>query len=243
MKQRFSQIFLKDNFFIQKIVSCLNVKENDVFLEVGPGEGIITKEIIKQGAIVIVIEIDYNLVKKLREEFSLILDSRLFIINGDFLRIELNSIKFNKFRFFSNLPYHITHSALFKIVKDKEKFIDIHIMLQKEVAEKILKKRNFLHFLLNYHFEISELFTIPPYAFSPRPRVFSSFLKLIPKHSQFEKSFEDRLFKIIKIVFLNKRRKLKNVLRNVPREYEDKRAEELVFEDFVRITRNYLSKH
>ncbi len=235
MKRRFSQIFLKDEFFIKKIVSNLNVKEGDVFLEVGPGEGIITKEIIKQGAIIIAIEIDYNLSKRLEREFFLVLNNRFFIINEDFLKIDLNSLKFNRFRFFSNLPYHITNETLFKIIKDKEKFIDIHITIQKEVADKILKEKNFIHFLLNYHFEISELFTIPPNAFSPRPKVFSSFLKLIPKTSQFEKNFEDKLFKMIKIAFLNKRKKLKNVLKNIPKEYEDKRAQDLTFQDFVKI--------
>jgi len=232
---KFSQIFLKDKNFINKIIQSLEIKENDIFLEVGPGEGVITIEIIKRGGIVIAIEIDYNLIKKLESEFSLVLNKKLFLINSDFLKYNLNNLNYEKLRFFSNLPYHITHNALFKILKNKSKFIDIHIMLQKEVSDKILKQKNYLHFLLNYHFDIKELFIVPPFAFYPKPKVFSSFLRFIPKASKFDKEFEDKLFNIIKISFLNRRKKLKNILKFVPEKFKDKRAEELEFEDFVEI--------
>ncbi|MEO0144539.1 MAG: 16S rRNA (adenine(1518)-N(6)/adenine(1519)-N(6))-dimethyltransferase RsmA [candidate division WOR-3 bacterium] len=236
---RFSQVFLKDKFYIQRIIQSLKISENDIFLEVGPGEGVITQELLKNGAIVIAVEIDYNLVKYLKEKFSLFLEKRLFIIHNDFLKVHLDDIPFQKFRFFSNLPYHITHLALFKILENKQKFIDVHIMLQKEVANKILKQKNYLHFLLNYHFEIEELFIIPPSAFSPKPKVFSSFLKLIPKPSTFDLKFENKLFNIIKLAFLHRRKKLKNVIKGILVEYENKRAEELEFEDFVKIALNY----
>jgi 16S rRNA (adenine1518-N6/adenine1519-N6)-dimethyltransferase len=232
---RFSQVFLKDKIFIEKIINFLEIKENDVFLEVGPGNGEITKEIIKKGAIVIAIEIDYNLFKAFKEKFYLVLDKKLFLFNEDFLKFNINNLSWNKFRFFSNLPYHITHNALFKITQNKEKFLDIHIMLQKEVADKIIKEKNYLSYLINYHFEIKELLVLPPSAFYPKPKVFSSFLKLLPKNNFLEKSLEEELFKIIKISFKNRRKKLKNILKLVPKEYENKRPEELSLNDFINL--------
>ncbi|MEM0476754.1 MAG: 16S rRNA (adenine(1518)-N(6)/adenine(1519)-N(6))-dimethyltransferase RsmA [Candidatus Aenigmatarchaeota archaeon] len=236
---RFSQVFLKDKFYIQKIIQALEISENDVFLEVGPGEGIITEEILKKCSTLIAIEIDYILVKHLKAKFSDFLGRKFFIIHDDFLKIDLNQFDFEKFRFFSNLPYHITHNALFKILENKQKFIDIHIMLQKEVSDKILREKNYFHFLLNYYFEIKELFKIPPFAFSPRPKVFSSFLRFIPKQTNFDLDFEKKLFNIIKLAFLHKRKKLKNVIRGILKEYENKRAQELDFEDFIKIALNY----
>ncbi len=233
---RFSQVFLKDKNFIEKIVHFLEIKENDLFLEVGPGDGEITKEIIKKGAIVIGIEIDYNLFKILKEKFYLVLNKKLFLFNEDFLKFNINNLNWEKFRFFSNLPYHITNNALFKIIENKEKFLDIHIMVQKEVANKIIKEKNYLSYLINYHFEVKELLVLPPNAFYPRPKVFSSFLKLLPKENFLEKTLEEKLFNIIKISFKNRRKKLKNILTFVPKEYENKRPEELSLDDFIKIT-------
>lgn len=237
---RFSQIFLRDKLYIDRIVENLNIKQNDVFLEIGPGDGTITNEILKKGAIVIAIEIDYNLFKILTEKFSLILEKRIYLYNEDFLKFDLNKLNFQNLRFFSNLPYHITHDALFKILKNKEKFIDIHIMLQKEVSEKLLKEKNYLHFLFNYHFEIYELFKIPPWAFSPKVKVFSSFLRMMPRKGLLEKELENKVFEIIKRSFSERRKKLKNTIKVVPKEYSQKRPEELEFKDFVEIALYYL---
>jgi len=232
---KFSQVFLKDKNFIEKIIDFLEIKEGDVFFEVGPGDGEITKEIIKKGAIVIAIEIDYNLFKVLKEKFYLVLNKKLFLFNEDFLKFNINNLSWSKFRFFSNLPYHITHSALFKIIENKEKFSDIHIMVQKEVANKIIKEKNYLSYLINYHFDVKELLVLPPNAFCPKPKVFSSFLRLLPKNNFLEKSLEKKLFSIIKISFKNRRKKLKNILTFVPKEYENKRPEELSLNDFINL--------
>ncbi|MCS7244922.1 MAG: 16S rRNA (adenine(1518)-N(6)/adenine(1519)-N(6))-dimethyltransferase RsmA [candidate division WOR-3 bacterium] len=237
---KFSQIFLIDKFYINKIIEALNIRENDIFLEIGPGDGTITYEILKKGAIVIAIEIDYNLFKMLNEKFSLILGKKFYLYNEDFLKFNLNKLDFQSMRFFSNLPYHITHDALFKILKNKGKFIDIHIMLQKEVSEKLLKEKNYLHFLFNYHFEIYELFKIPPWAFVPKVSVFSSFLRMIPRKNLMAKELEDKVFEIIKRSFLERRKKLKNTIKIVPEEYSQKRPEELEFKDFVEIALYYL---
>jgi len=232
---RFSQVFLKDKNFIEKIINFLEVKENDIFIEVGPGDGEITKEIIKRGAIVIAIEIDYNLFKVLKEKFYLVLNKKLFLFNEDFLKFNIDNLSWSKFRFFSNLPYHITHNALFKIIDNKEKFLDIHIMVQKEVANKIIKEKNYLSYLINYHFDVKELLVLPPNVFYPKPKVFSSFLGLLPKDNFLEKSLEEKLFNIIKISFKNRRKKLKNILKFVPKEYENKRPEELSLNDFINL--------
>jgi len=100
-----------------------------------------------------------------------------------------------------------------------------------------------LSLFIQYHFEVEKLFDISPGSFSPPPKVFSSFVKLVPIYRNFDKNFENKLFEIIKITFSQRRKKIKNTLKNFGMKIDiDKRPEELSLEDFINLTKLCLGK-
>ncbi len=237
----FSQVFLKDKQFIEKILESLDVKEGDTFLEVGPGEGVITKELLRKNAKVYAVEIDMLLCRKLEKEFDILLGKRFFLFNEDFLKFNMQKLP-ERIRFFSNLPYAITKQAMNKLIRHKDRFLDIHLMLQKEFVEKVERKDSFMSMLIHFHFEFQKLFNVPRTAFKPMPKVHSTFVRMKPIRRVEIEGFEKLFERIIKRAYMNRRRKLKNALKpyKVPSVYENARAEELSLEDFMEITKENL---
>ena len=236
---QFSQVFLRDPQYIEKIADALTEsKEFLRFVEVGPGEGVITKELLRRGATVYAIEIDNRLFEKLKgdPQLKLLLNLRFFPYNADFLKFDLRQLP-SPIRFFSNLPYAITTEALHRIVQYRDMFPDVHLLLQKEVVDKLIQEKTFLSLWLSYHFEVERLFNVPRAAFSPIPKVHSSFIRMIPKPRPLDERGEKLLKKILRQAFKQRRKKLKNTLRafKIPEEYMEKRPEELNLKDFVRI--------
>ena len=236
---QFSQVFLRDPQYIEKIADALTEsKEFLRFVEVGPGEGVITKELLRRGATVYAIEIDNRLFEKLKgdPQLKLLLNLRFFPYNADFLKFDLRQLP-SPIRFFSNLPYAITTEALHRIVQYRDMFPDVHLLLQKEVVDKLLQEKTFLSLWLSYHFEVERLFNVPRAAFSPIPKVHSSFIRMIPKPRPLDERGEKLLKKILRQAFKQRRKKLKNTLRafKIPEEYMEKRPEELNLKDFVKI--------
>ncbi len=236
---QFSQVFLKDPDYIEKIVSALTEDRSLMtFVEVGPGEGIITKELLKKGATVHAIEIDLRLVERLLKDpqFKLVLGRRFFVHHGDFLKFDLRKLP-SPIRFFSNLPYAITSDAIHRIIQHRDMFHDVHLLLQKEVVDKLLAGDSYLSLWTNYHFDIERLFNVPRTAFQPVPKVHSSFIRMKPKERVLDERGEKTLKRILKQAFKNRRKKLKNALTGfkIPEEMSQKRPEELQLEDYIRI--------
>lgn len=236
---QFSQVFLRDPEYIRRIVDALTENtELMKFIEVGPGEGVITRELLKKGATVYAIEIDRRLFEKLKNdvELKLVLNLRLFLYNEDFLKFDLRKLP-APIRFFSNLPYAITSEAIHRIIEHRDMFPDVHLLLQKEVVDKLLEEKSFLSLWTSYHFHVERLFNVPRTAFSPVPRVHSSFIRMIPKERRLDERGERLLKRILRQAFRQRRKKLKNTLKafKIPEEFMDRRPEELNLEDFVRI--------
>ncbi len=236
---QFSQVFLKDPEYIQKIVSALTEDRSLMtFVEVGPGEGVITKELLKEGATVHAIEVDLRLVERLRRdlELKLVMNRRFFIYHADFLKFDLRKLP-APIRFFSNLPYAITSDAIHRIIQYRDMFHDVHLLLQKEVVDKLLSGDSYLSLWTNYHFHIERLFNVPRTAFQPVPRVHSAFIRMRPKERVLDERGEKVLKRILKQAFKNRRKKLKNALTGfkIPEDMSGRRPEELHLEDFIRI--------
>lgn len=232
-----SQVFLKDKGFIGKIVDHLQVKEGDLFVEVGPGMGSITFEILNRGGRVLGIEIDEFFCGYLRSK-------GVDVICGDYLKVEIKrELELRGIsppvRFFSSVPYHITHMILLKICSERALYSDINLILQLEVAEKLLAKPNTKKYssftvLMNALFEISRPFNIPNRAFSPVPKVHSSLLSLKPKPENFWINCEEFL-RFLNKFFSERRKKMRNIDPKVPEDFKDLRPENLSVDDWLKL--------
>ncbi|MEM1514200.1 MAG: 16S rRNA (adenine(1518)-N(6)/adenine(1519)-N(6))-dimethyltransferase RsmA [Candidatus Thermoplasmatota archaeon] len=201
---RFSQNFLIDEKIAERQVSYANLNENDVVLEIGAGNGILTKKIAKI-AKVIAIEIDEKFIPKLKNI------KNVDVINADITKFDLNDIYFNKV--ISNIPYHISSEITFKLL---EKKFDLGIiMYQKEFAERLVARggKNYsrLSVMAYSKADIEILEIVPKKAFRPIPKVDSCIVKILPIGKRFdvnEKIFE----KVVRFLFAHRRKKIKNSL-------------------------------
>ncbi|MGL5522237.1 MAG: 16S rRNA (adenine(1518)-N(6)/adenine(1519)-N(6))-dimethyltransferase RsmA [Metamycoplasmataceae bacterium] len=211
-RKNFGQNFLKDENIIKKIIKEANVKDKDI-VEIGPGKGALTFYLIKEAKSLTCYEIDYNLSAFLLEEIK---DKKFNLINKDFLKEELN---FNSpVDIVSNIPYNITTDILFKIIENIEKINSAILMVQYEVARRMIAKPNLpeygkLAISLSFYFDIEILFDVPKEAFFPIPKVKSSIIKLTKKTNIDFKIINKDFLNFIKLCFSFKRKTLVNNLK------------------------------
>ena len=212
-KKSLGQNFLIDNKILEKIVSCVNIK-NKTILEVGPGTGNLTNYILnKEPKKIIAIEKDNELVSNLRKKF----DEKIEIINDDILSINENSLSKEKIIVFGNLPYNISTEILSKWIinlKNNYWFECLALMFQKEVADRIIANvdnSNYgrLSILSNWKLNINKICDIKPTSFNPKPKIDSTLLLFTPKDNYFKIKNPKNLEKITRIFFSNRRKMLK----------------------------------
>lgn len=254
-KKSLGQNFLQDKNVISKITDKSNFEEDSLIIEVGPGAGALTKELVKTGNRVIAFEIDKRL--------SNILDSiegNIKIVYEDFLNVDLKSIlneeKYNKLYLVSNLPYYITTPIIEKVIEDKIDVEEMFLMMQLEVADRIKAKPNTkayssLSVYLQYYFDIKVLTKVSKHAFIPKPNVDSIVLRFIRKDIINKPKNEKIFFELVRDSFKYKRKNLRNNLKAYDlmkiEEVLNKlgkdltyRAEQLTENDFIEIS-NYIS--
>jgi len=243
-RKRFGQHFLKDVNIAKKIVNSIRSDLNLPVIEIGPGTGILTSFLIETRNIKpIVIEIDKRAVEILHEKFG----SKVDIVNNDFLKIDLSQYLKTKGVIIGNIPYNISSQILFKILDNKEYINEAILMVQKEVAERIVsvygkKSYGILSVLLQTYFVTEILFDVKPTVFYPQPKVFSSVIRLTSKNDIII-DFDELLFrKIVKKSFNKRRKILRNALKDIVIESFDHpfmrlRAEQLTPKDYVQLTK------
>ena len=212
-KKSLGQNFLVDPNIIEKILNIIEIKDKNI-LEVGPGTGNLTYEILKKRPKkIIVIEKDNALVELLKDKFG----SEIEIINEDILKINENSLINEKLIVFGNLPYNISTEILCKWIlniKENPWFKCLILMFQKEVADRIVAKFNTknygrLSILANWRLNIEKICDVRPTSFSPRPRVDSSILFFKPKKKFFNLNNSKNLEKITRVFFMHRRKMIK----------------------------------
>jgi len=213
-KKSLGQNFLIDQAIIDKIINTVEI-ENKSILEIGPGTGNLTKNIIKKNPKkLIVIEKDNDLAHLLKEN----LKTNFELINDDVLNINENKLDKDILTVFGNLPYNISTEILCKwILNIKKKnfwFDNLVLMFQKEVADRIIAKFNTknygrLSILSNWKLEIEKICDVQPSSFFPKPKVDSSVLLLKPKLDFFPLTNPKNLEKITRIFFMHRRKMLK----------------------------------
>jgi len=218
-KKSLGQNFLIDKNIINIITNTVSIKDNEV-LEVGPGTGNLTKEILKKNpSKMYLIEKDTFLAENLKE----IIDERVKIFNEDILEFDENLLSKNKIIVFGNLPYNISTEILSTWVtklKNDYWFSDLILMFQKEVADRIIAKFNSTNYgrlsiLANWRLNINKICDISPESFSPRPKIKSSLIHFTPKKNFVEIEDPLNLEKITRIFFSHRRKMLKKPFNQI----------------------------
>ena len=249
IRRKYGQNYLKDNSILFEMAEVIAPSEFDCFVEIGPGLGALTNQININNANIIGIDIDEHNIKALKKKFHG--PANFHFIKDDILKFNLDSLS-SKQRIVGNLPYNISTQIILKLVEDFEKIIDMHFLVQKEVAEKIsgqlaTKDWGKLAIKTSAFFESEILFDVPPEAFDIKPKVNSSFIRLIPKKNlDYDLSIKNNLYKVIDLAFSSRRKNIKNNLKALNISWSEididptKRSEEIPLEYFIKLAKEYL---
>ena len=214
LKKKLGQHFLVDQNIINKLIKNISPNEKDSIIEIGPGDGALTKSILPYVKNICLIEKDEGLINDL--DFILKSYKSSKVINQDVLEFDFNIFE-RPFRVIGNLPYNISTEIIFKMCK-VDNVIDIHFMLQKEVVDRIVSKPNTkvygrLSVMAQAYFNPKKLFDISENVFVPKPKVKSSFLRLLPRKSIFiDNKHEEIFYNIVKSSFEGRRKMIRQLL-------------------------------
>ena len=221
-KKSLGQNFLIDKNIIKKIVDLTKINENNI-IEIGPGKGALTNEILKRNPkSLTIIEKDSELVKKLKIQYAT--NKLIKIHNADILKFNLEKIINKKTSIFGNLPYNISSQILVKILKFKKwppNFNNLIFMFQKELGEKIIgkyptKDYGRLSILSNYRLNILKKFLVSPNCFFPKPKIISMVINFCPKNlNSFNIKNISNLEHITNTFFSNKRKMINKNIKKI----------------------------
>ena len=217
IKKRLGQNFLKNGNICRKIVQAANVNGGAV-LEIGPGFGVLTRELLKRADKVVAVEKDKDLIPVLRETF--INEPKLHILHGDFLELNLEEIvkenlKYGSFKVCANVPYYITSPIIVKILKCRLNIESVTLMLQKEAAARICAppgNRNCgaISIFVRYFAVPQMLFEVSRGNFFPKPQVDSAVIKLCANLERPHVKNEANFFRLVRAAFSQRRKMLIN---------------------------------
>lgn len=217
-RKRFGQHFLKDAGVLQEIMRCLALDKNDNVIEIGPGLGALTEYLMPFVNHLNAVELDRDLISHLEKKFDA---KKLTIFSADALNFNYASLSKtnNNLRVVGNLPYNISTPLLFKLFSEIDCIRDMHFMLQKEVVLRLTAEVGSadygrLSVMSQYFCDNDYLFTVPPEAFDPPPRVESAVVRLTPKKQSMLTEKQFSVFSaIVKEAFNYRRKKLGNCLK------------------------------
>lgn len=214
LKKGLSQHLIKDTNILKKIVALTSVNKDDIVIEIGPGQGDLTRCIAEKAGFVYAIEVDKTLKTHLDEVEKT--HSNVRIVYMDFLNANLSEyITNSKIKVIGNIPYKITAPILFKLIKERSVIEGAYLTVQREIAERVVSKTHrraygALSVNLQILSEVKMLFTLRPKVFIPPPKVESAFLSIIFKENELET--EEGLIEFVRLCFSHKRKYMKNAL-------------------------------
>lgn len=255
-KKKFGQNFIVDENVIDKIISNAGIDKDTMVIEIGPGAGSLTYKLCDVAKNVLCYEIDESLRDILSNNLSGF--DNVFVKYCDFLSVDvcddLKNYNYNKLYVVANLPYYITTPIIMKIIEDKVPVDKIVVMVQKEVGDRFKaipgsKDYGSLSIYLNYYFDVYKLMDISRNIFIPKPNVDSIIVEFKRRKSNFVVTDEDLFFKLVRDSFKQKRKTLRNnlkeydlnVIEGVLSKYGydlSVRAENLSIDIFVDISNN-----
>ena len=217
------QNFLINDEVVQGIVDKAEISKDDLVIEIGPGLGTLTKELLEKAGKVVAIELDTRMIQILTDRFKLY--NNFELINEDVLKVDLNKLiqenlnqGLKSAKIVANLPYYITTPIIMKLLEENLPIESITVMIQKEVADRLVevpggKNSGAITYSVYYYAEAEEVLKVMPNSFIPEPAVESKVIKLtIRKEKAVKAQNEDLMFKIIKYAFMQRRKTLVNAL-------------------------------
>ncbi len=219
-RKRFGQNFLHDPGIIRRIVAAIDPQPGDHIAEIGPGQGAITQHLVDMCGAMDVIELDRDLVPLLEKQFA---GTKLRIHNADALKFDFCSLVSgeDKLRLVGNLPYNISTPLLFHLLEQAHCIRDLHVMLQKEVVDRIVaapgsKTYGRLSVAVQARCQAQSLFTIGPGAFNPPPKVDSAILRMTPDMEAISRIDDPSMLdRILAQAFSQRRKTLRNALKGL----------------------------
>ena len=255
-KKKFGQNFIVDENIINNIVTKSLIDKETLVIEIGPGAGSLTAKLAESSKQVLCYEIDTTLKEILNENLKQY--NNVDIIYQDFLEADvINDIKkynYNKLYIVANLPYYITTPIIINVIEKKLNVDKMVVMVQKEVVDRFkanvgTKDYNSLSIYLNYYFNVKKIMDISRNIFIPKPNVDSIVVEFTKKENSYNLKNEELFFKLIRDSFTQKRKTIRNNLKNydlntieeiLKKHNQDlnTRAEQITIETFVEIANN-----
>ena len=215
-RKKWGQNFLIDPNIVKKIYRTIGPIYSDNILEIGSGEGVLTKIILPEVNKMVSIEIDPVLVNKLNNSNRL---KKLKVVNKDILKTNIYDLNIdNPVRVIGNIPYNITSQIIFWLIEQLDYWSDAFIMVQKEVAHRLIakvrtKEYSRLTVVVGAYLDVDYCFTIPPTVFIPKPKVDSAFIRFTKKRNALIEDHKYiRFNKLVRAAFNQRRKMLRNSL-------------------------------
>ena len=252
-RKRFGQHFLTDIGVIDAIVRAVHPAADDVIVEIGPGQGAITDSLAQSAGHLHAIELDRDLAAKLRRKYAS--NATVTIHEADALAFDFATLG-DQLRIVGNLPYNISTPLLFHLLRFRERIVDMHFMLQKEVVERMAagpgsKTYGRLGSMLGCYLQIESLFNVDRLAFSPPPDVTSAVVRLDPlPQGTYTICDNAALSKLVTTAFMQRRKTLRNALKKLA-DTEDfaavgidagQRPEQIAIADYVALSNHLCQK-
>ncbi|MCK8516570.1 16S rRNA (adenine(1518)-N(6)/adenine(1519)-N(6))-dimethyltransferase RsmA [Methylonatrum kenyense] len=215
-RKRFGQNFLHDQRVVEQIVRAIGPQPDDQLLEIGPGQGALTLPLLRAAGRLHAIEMDRDLVAPLAAQAAQAAEfGELALRQGDALQADLGQFATEaaSLRVVGNLPYNISSPLIFHLLEQRELIRDMHFMLQRELVDRMAAPPGSriygrLSVMVQYHCQVDRLFTVPPGAFRPAPKVESAVVRLLPLRPQPLRAVDEAVFSRIVATAFGQRRKM-----------------------------------
>lgn len=258
-RKRFGQNFLTDEAVIARIVSAIAPKADDRLIEIGPGLGALTCQLIQPLTHLTVVELDRDIIPKLKERCSKQKTTenqssltKLTILEQDALTLDLDPLATEgPLRIAGNLPYNIATPLIFHLLEQSKRIVDMTFMLQKEVVDRLAAhsgNRDYgrLSLMVQAVADVESLFVVPPTAFNPPPKVDSAIVRLVPRaHPLVPDDLKPLFGELVSLAFAHRRKTLQNNLKHrLPTSTiiqagidPGTRAEQVSLDEFIKLAR------
>lgn len=254
-KKSLGQHFLSDQNILSRLIKAINPRHGLKYIEIGPGQGALTRHLLPLVDALTVIEIDKHIIPVLKQECAGL--GTLNVIEANVLHVDFSQLftqlaGTDKLQVVGNLPYNISTPILFHLIERLDVIDEMHFMLQEEVVDRLVAKPHTkdygrLTVMVQSYCDIEKLFTVPPGAFNPPPKVYSAVARLTPKpNNEIMASIDQTFFShIVNVAFQQRRKTIRNSLKSLAQEEDlaavgldlKARAENLSVQDYINLAR------
>jgi 16S rRNA (adenine1518-N6/adenine1519-N6)-dimethyltransferase len=220
--RRFGQNFLVDQGIVDRIMGEVQPRGDETIIEIGPGQGALTSQLVEKAGRVVAIELDRELITPLRNQFA---ESENFrLVDADALKTDFCELigPSTTARVVANLPYNIATALVQRLIEQRKCISEMTLMLQREVVDRITappgsSERGFFSVFVEAYCEAESLFDVPPNAFRPAPKVWGTVVRLrVRPRSAADVKDEQLLWQVVSAGFAQRRKTILNNLRNAP---------------------------